>query len=137
MIDIDKIEAAAKAVKGWSNCNQAWLDTSEDEPAAVVGHISDEGETYPVAVVDCDFYLQGQDSLPLAKFYATANPATVLEMVSMIRERDAVLRQALNEIKQMKTVPPNNEPDDVERGFNAAIGRCAKALESAIERGLS
>jgi hypothetical protein len=28
-------------------------------------------------------------------FHATANPQAVLEMVSMIRERDAVLRQAL------------------------------------------
>jgi hypothetical protein len=90
MIDIDKIEAAAKAIKGW-NCNQAWLDTSEDEPAAVVGHISEEGDKYPLMVVDCAQYYADHFSLPVAKFYATANPAAVLEMVSMIRAKDDLL----------------------------------------------
>ena len=84
MIDIKAIKAAAEAVKGWRNCNQAWLDTSEDATADVVGHIGEDGEPYPVVTVDCDQYFAGGDSLPLAKFYATANPATVLAMCNEI-----------------------------------------------------
>jgi len=54
MIDLNKIEAAAKAATG---------------------------KQYP--------------ELAVVEHWDAANPATVLEMVSMIRERDAVLRQAL------------------------------------------
>ena len=65
MLDLEKMKSAAQSVNGWSNCNQAWLDTSEDESVAVVGHISEDGDTYPVATIDCDQYYAGQDSLPL------------------------------------------------------------------------
>ena len=87
--------AAAQAVKGWSNCNQAWLDTSEDDSVAVVGHIGEDGETYPVLTVDCDQYMRADQSMPLAKFYATANPATVSAMCDEIERLRTALRAAL------------------------------------------
>jgi len=106
-INIDELERLASAVSGWSNCSQAWLDTSEDDTAAVVGHINEDGATYPVATIDCDQYYHGGDSLPLAKFYAAANPATVLELIGEVRRlraelaasqaREVALRKALEE----------------------------------------
>ena len=48
-MELQKLKALAEEVTQWSNCNQAWLDQSEDDPAAVVGHIDDDGNTYPVA----------------------------------------------------------------------------------------
>lgn len=83
-LNLEKLKMLAQSVKGWSNCNSAWLDTSEDDSAAVVGHISEDGETYPVAVIDCDQYYRGQDSLKLARFYAEANPAIVLALIEKI-----------------------------------------------------
>lgn len=83
-MELQKLKALAEDVKGWGNCNQAWLDHSEDEPAAVVGHISEDGDTYPVATIDCDQYYAAQDSLKLARFYAAANPETVLRLIAMI-----------------------------------------------------
>jgi hypothetical protein len=79
-----ELKKLAEAVKGWSNCNQAWLETSEDEVAAVVGHISEDGEKYPVTVVDCDQYYAGADSIKLAKFYAAASPDVVLGLLAEI-----------------------------------------------------
>lgn len=32
--------------------------------------------------------------------------------------------------ERMRTVPPNGEPEDLERGFNAALGRSAAAIRS-------
>ena len=89
-IDLDALEAAALAAKGWSSCDKAWLDTSEDEPVDVVGHIDEEGNTYPVAVVDCGQYFHGQDSKKLAKFYAASNPAVVLELIRRLRAAEGV-----------------------------------------------
>lgn len=86
-MDLQKIKALALDVTGWANCDQAWLDTSEDVAAAAVGAISEDGETYPVAVVDCDQYDAPADSMKLAKFYAAANPAAVLEMIAMIEAK--------------------------------------------------
>lgn len=84
MIDINELRALTQAVSGWSNCNHAWLDTSEDVAAAVVGHIDESGETYPVATIDCDQYYAAHQSLPLAKFYAAANPAAVSELIDRL-----------------------------------------------------
>ena len=88
--EIYMLRALAAAVTQWGNANQAWLDTSEDTCAAVVGHIGEDGETYPVIVVDCDQYYSG-DSLPLAKFYAAANPATLIALLDALEaaQRDA------------------------------------------------
>lgn len=83
-MELQELKALAAAVKDWGNYTDAWLDQSEDEPAAVVGHIDDDGNTYPVATVDCDQYYAAADSLKLAKFYAAANPEMVLRMIAMI-----------------------------------------------------
>ena len=88
-MDTQKLKMLAQDVTGWANCNKAWLDTSEDDAAAVFGHIDEDGNTYPVATIDCDQYYQGQDSLKLAKFYAAANPVAVLNMILRIEELEA------------------------------------------------
>ena len=93
-MNINELEELAKAVPGWSNCNKAWLDTSEDVSAAVVGHINEDGECYPVITVDCDQYYSG-DSLNLAKFYAAANPPAILELIAAYRESVAALGAVL------------------------------------------
>lgn len=91
-MQLEKLKTLAQDVTQWSNCDSAWLDQSEDEPAAVVGHINEDGETYPVATIDCDQYYAASDSLKLAKFYAAANPDTVLKLVRTVEvygaERD-------------------------------------------------
>ena len=84
MIDIKELRRLTQAVSGWSNCNQAWLDQSEDVPAAVVGHIDEDGNTYPVATIDCDQYYAARQSLPLAKFYAASNPAAITELLNRL-----------------------------------------------------
>ena len=89
-MNINELEELAKAVPGWSNCNKAWLDTSEDVSAAVVGHINEDGECYPVITVDCDQYYSG-DSLNLAKFYAAANQSAIIELIAAYREAVAAL----------------------------------------------
>lgn len=83
MTDRKELRRLAQAMTGWRDCNKAWLDTSEDVAAAVVGHIDEDGNTYPVVTVDCEQYYSG-DSLALAKFYAAANPAAVLELLDDI-----------------------------------------------------
>ncbi len=52
-------------------------------------HINEDGNTYPVATIDCDQYYQGQDSLKLARFYASANPVAVLNLILRIEELEA------------------------------------------------
>ena len=89
-MNINELDELAKAVPRWSNCNKAWLDTSEDVSAAVVGHINEDGECYPVITVDCDQYYSG-DSLNLAKFYAAANPSAIIELIAAYRESVAAL----------------------------------------------
>ena len=85
-MDMQALKILAQDVTGWANCNKAWLDTSEDDPAAVVGHIDEDGNTYPVATIDCDQYYAASDSIKLARFYAAANPAKVLDLILRIEE---------------------------------------------------
>lgn len=86
-----ELKRLAEKVKGWSSCNAAWSIVDEDDPeylTAAVGAIGEDGEEYPVAIVDCDNYFAGSDSLHLANFYAAANPQAVLEI---IKQRDDLL----------------------------------------------
>ena len=91
---LDELKRLAEDVTGWSNCNSAWLDNSEDIAAATVGYIAEDGETYPVATVDCDQYYAAGDSIKLARFYAAANPEMVLAMLGRIGELKVALRVA-------------------------------------------
>ena len=126
MIDINELRRLAQAVSGWSNCNQAWLDQWEDPPAAVVGHINEDGETYPVATIDCDQYYAAHESLQLAQFYAAANPATIIELLDSLeaaeKERDALR----NEIACVKEV---EFPRKAQAVADAWKGKC-KRLEA-------
>lgn len=95
---MNNLKELAEAVQGWGNCTEAWLDTSEDDAAAVVGHIDDDGNTYPVTVIDCEQYFAGHDSLKLARFYAAANPHAVLTLLAEIesmRQQVTLLREVL------------------------------------------
>lgn len=86
-----ELKRLAEKVKGWSSCNAAWSIVDEDDPeylTAAIGAIGEDGEEYPVAIVDCDNYFAGSDSLHLANFYAAANPQSVLEI---IKQRDELL----------------------------------------------
>ena len=74
MIDIDKIEAAANAATPGPWAVHPMAPNAVHQPR-----------------YECWIPASKDD----AQHIATANPATVLEMVSMIRERDAVLKQAL------------------------------------------
>ena len=136
MIDINELRRLAQAVSGWSNCNQAWLDQWEDPPAAVVGHINEDGETYPVATVDCDQYYAAHESLQLAQFYAAANPATIIELLDRLevaeKERDA-LRAELDNIKQVEF---QRRVEKVAEGWRGKCDRLEKerdALRAKIE----
>ena len=85
-MDIDQLKTLAKDVKQWGNCGQAWPDPLEDGLCAVVGHIDEDGNVYPVATINCDQYDAARDSLKLARFYAAANPAAILELIERVEE---------------------------------------------------
>jgi hypothetical protein len=99
-MELGKLKALAEDVKGWSNCDTAWLDPAEDELAAAVGHISEDGEKYCVTTVDCDQYYAADDSLKLAKFYAAANPATVLGLIDTIENLAALVNRLCRQINK-------------------------------------
>lgn len=93
-MDLEKLKTLAQDVMQWSNCDSAWPDHSEDEPSAVVGHINEDGETYPVATIDCAQYYAASESLKLANFYAAANPDTVFKLVRTVEVYGAERDQA-------------------------------------------
>lgn len=68
----------------------------------MVGHINEDGETYPVVTIDCDQYSAAGQSLPLGKFYAAANPAVINEILNRLEaveeERDT-LRAELTDLR--------------------------------------
>lgn len=102
MININELRKLAQAVSEWSSCNQVWLDQSEDIPAAVVGHIDEDGNTYPVATIDCDQYYAAHQSLPLARFYATANPAAITELLDRLEAAEKERDELRAKIEAMK-----------------------------------
>ena len=102
MIDIDKIEAAARAATPgpWEAAGPSFGDPL---PMYLncVGYVTEDDEFEDVCTAPNEH--DGASTSDMA-FIATANPAAVLEMVSMIRERDAVLRQALEALEDAMTL---------------------------------
>ena len=80
-IDKERLRVLVEAATGWSNCDKVWPHAEYDE-ISVLGAICEEGVQYPVAEIDADTYGDDGDSLKLAQFYAGANPAAVLALLS-------------------------------------------------------
>lgn len=123
-----ELRKLAEAVLGWKNCNQAWLDTSEDESTAVVGHITEDGKTHPVAVIDCGQYYAGQDSLPLAKLYAAANPSAILRLLDYIEALDKDARR----YQYLRSRDPREDPCD-QCGYDGLHLRTGHLLDCHID----
>ena len=121
-----ELKRLAEKVKGWSSCNAAWSIVDEDDPeylTAAVGAIGEDGEEYPVAIVDCDNYFAGSDSLHLANFYAAANPQAVLEI---IKQRDELLA-ALEKCRKELSAWMRDHGDDIATQEAVADARAAIA----------
>lgn len=92
-LDLNELERMAEEVQGWSNVSDAWANPDDEDqgvqmPTWIVGTIGDDDVHYDVAVVDCEQYSVPGESEKLAKFYAAANPAVVLELVRRLREAE-------------------------------------------------
>lgn len=104
MIDLNAIEAAAKAATPgpWvhgSDGRAALNNVSRFVETAKTKWNRVLKESLPTLIV------YGVNTAQDAAHMAAANPATVLEMISMIRERDAVLRQALEALEGLFGIP--------------------------------
>lgn len=89
-MSIDKVnlKALAEETKGWDKLTDAWVceddvdETDADLRDWVVGRIDEDGNPYPVATVCTWQYDAPGDAEKLAKYYAAANPAAVLELIA-------------------------------------------------------
>ena len=88
--DLQQLKALAEQVKGWANVKHVWRDSGDE--AYIVGHINEDGEKYPVVVVDTQQYYE--DGPALANFYAAANPAVVLGLIARIDRAERALIRA-------------------------------------------
>jgi hypothetical protein len=77
--DIDKLEALARAAKGWQ-----WETVQGDQ----FGHFED-GVFYDIGTIDADQYAVGEEchNETVLNFCAAANPATVLALIERDRAR--------------------------------------------------
>ena len=56
-------------------------------------------------------------------------------LVRIVRKAVAKEREACALVCEAnRTNPPQGKPDDVERGFNAAIRRCAAAIRTRVQK---
>ena len=62
-------------------------------------------------------------------------PDTNSPLARIVRKAVAKEREACAQVCEAnRTNPPQGKPDDVERGFNAAIRRCAAAIRARVQK---
>ncbi len=110
-LDLNELKRMAEEVQCWSNVSDAWANPDDEDqgvqmPTWIVGTIDDDDVHYDVAVVDCEQYSVPGESEKLAKFYAAANPAVVLELVRQLREAEA----RVAELEAERTEREKQEP---------------------------
>ena len=94
----------AEVVRDWGKRDHAWAHPDPDcFDVALFGHISEDGEPYPVAEVNPDTYGHEGVSLQLAQFYAAASPAAVLALLDRVALRDNELKAARADAKHWRT----------------------------------
>lgn len=88
MVDIEELKRLASGLAGWQNLTECWPieddDCDPEEFDWAVGAIDEDGNDYSVMTVDAFQYDAPGESEKLARFYAAANPAAVLELIAKI-----------------------------------------------------
>ena len=143
-LDKERLRVLAEAATGWSNCDKVWPHAEYDE-ISVLGAICEEGVQYPVAEIDADTYGDDGDSLKLAQFYAGANPAAVLALLSENAAKEKQLaayatlvksieeRQRLASDEHAKAIEARDSLQS-ERDANSILTTENAALAAEVER---
>ncbi|WP_372438245.1 hypothetical protein ACCM60_14210 [Pseudomonas chlororaphis subsp. aureofaciens] len=79
MTDYSELKHLAEAMKGWE-LTQCW-PVEESESDWEVGGVTD-GERYPVLTIDTDQYDAAYLAPAIARYYSTAHPAAVLDLIA-------------------------------------------------------
>ena len=118
---IAEIEAAANSMQGWPN------DASfKSDDAWCVGTVDEDGNLYPVVEIQVEQYDAEHFAEPMADYYATANPANILALISRIREleKDAAryrwLREYENDCFMLNTLQVASM-EDLDVAIDAAM----------------
>lgn len=90
-LNLNELDQMAEGAQGWAVAD-AWANPDDEDqdiqlPTWIVGTIED-GVHFDVVIVDCEQYGIPGESEKLAKFYAAANPAVVLELLRRLREAE-------------------------------------------------
>ena len=90
-LNLNELDQLAEGAQGWAVAD-AWANPDDEDqdiqlPTWIVGTIED-GVHFDVVIVDCEQYSIPGESEKLAKFYAAANPAVVLELLRRLREAE-------------------------------------------------
>ena len=143
-LDKERLRVLAEAATGWSNCDKVWPHAEYDE-ISVLGAICEEGVQYPVAEIDADTYGDDGDSLKLAQFYAGANPAAVLALLSENAAKDkqlAAYATLVKSIEERQRLASNEHAKSIEardslqseRDANSILTTENAALAAEVER---
>ncbi|WP_223528351.1 hypothetical protein [Pseudomonas sp. A-RE-23] len=81
MTDYTELKRLAEAMKGWDRLTECW-SCGENGPDWQVGQVDEDDNRYPVMTIDTEQYDAETDAPTLAQFYAAANPAAILALIS-------------------------------------------------------
>ena len=92
MIDYIELKRLAEATNGWDNLKSCWPEETEDGDLEVnwfVGAVTEDDDKYPIIEINTAQYDALEDAGRLARFYAAANPDTVLSLLDQIEAKQA------------------------------------------------
>lgn len=96
---LDDLQRKAKDMRGWPN-DRAFAGDDH----WCVGTVDEEDNEYPVIEVHPEYYDQEHHGEQMARYYAAANPATILALVEHIRSLTERLERAENELKRWEPI---------------------------------
>jgi hypothetical protein len=81
-----ELKKLAEAVMAWGLCDVQQGPDDAEAGIAMVGIKYDDGEFAEVFVIDAGFYYAEQEAIKIARYYAAANPAAILELLAINAE---------------------------------------------------
>ncbi|VVN20878.1 hypothetical protein PS662_04360 [Pseudomonas fluorescens] len=135
MSDYSELKRLAEDTKGWDNLKSCWPEETEDGDLEVnwfVGAVIDDDDKYPVLEVNTAQYDALEDAGRLARFYAAANPAAVLALITDLDEARNGMKHS-SAIRLKKEIERLEGERDQIKAENAGLKTGYEAYEQVVQ----
>lgn len=125
MSKYDELKRLAEGMKGWPN-----KDAFESDDAWRVGSIDEDDNLWPAIEIQTEQWDQFDAAEPMAKYYAAANPAAILELIA---ENERLRNAIAGLLEWVAPIAGDNQDDEASQRELDSVRVAEAAMQEAAK----